>query len=140
MQCGRRVDSLKWFLDWKYFGKAEFGRRVESAHELCQYAESLVISSKVLEMVVPRNSFNICFRYKALEETANELNLKLRDVLYHEGKSLVGYAYYKGTLFLRLLLAGSTLTREDIDTYFSTLKETGRRIEQTYKKEGVYHD
>jgi hypothetical protein len=29
LQCGRRVDSLKWFLDWKFFGKAGFARMME---------------------------------------------------------------------------------------------------------------
>jgi glutamate/tyrosine decarboxylase-like PLP-dependent enzyme len=128
LQCGRRVDSLKWFLDWKYFGKKEFGRRVEHSLELCRYAESIVRESDSLELVLPRNSFNICFRYKALENVANKLNLTIRNTLYHNGKSLVGYAYFEKKLFLRLLLAGSDLTRKNIDQYFSDLIETGRSL------------
>ena len=65
LQCGRRVDSLKWFLDWKYFGREEFCHRVEHSLDLSRYAESIVEKSDFLEMVLPRNSFNICFRYKA---------------------------------------------------------------------------
>ena len=132
LQCGRRVDSLKWFLDWKYFGKKEFGRRVEHSLELCRYAESIVQESEFLELVLPRNSFNICFRYKALENVANKLNLTIRNTLYHDGKSLVGYAYFKDKLFLRLLLAGSDLTRKNIDHYFSNLIETGKSLEKIY--------
>ncbi len=131
LQCGRRVDSLKWFLDWKYFGKKEFGRKVEQSLELCHYAESIVRQSDSLELVLPRNSFNICFRYTAPETQANELNLAIRDSLYHTGKSLVGYAYTQEKLFLRLLLAGSDLTCEDIDQYFMDVIETGKSLVQT---------
>lgn len=131
LQCGRRVDSLKWFLDWKYFGKKEFGRRVERSLELCQYAESIIRESEFLELVLPRNSFNICFRYKAPENISNKVNLAIRNTLYHEGKSLVGYAYFEDKLFLRLLLAGFDLTRKDIDHYFSNLIETGKSMAKT---------
>ncbi len=134
LQCGRRVDSLKWFLDWKYFGKAGFAQRVETALELCRHAESLIQSSENLEMVFPRNSFNICFRYKTKESMSNKLNLDLRDTLYHQGKSLVGYAYHKDRLFLRLLLANHDLTPQDIDIYFSTLIETAKKLE------GEFHE
>ncbi|MDA3917200.1 MAG: pyridoxal-dependent decarboxylase [Deltaproteobacteria bacterium] len=132
LQCGRRVDSLKWFLDWKYFGKKEFGRRVERSLELCRYAELIVRKSDFLELVLKRNSFNICFRFKAPENVANKLNLAIRNTLYHDGKSLVGYAYFEGKLFLRLLLAGHDLTREDIDQYFSDLIKTGKSLAETY--------
>jgi glutamate/tyrosine decarboxylase-like PLP-dependent enzyme len=132
LQCGRRVDSLKWFLDWKFFGKNEFGRRVELSLELCRYAESIVQGSEFLELVLPRNSFNICFRYKAPKKVVNKLNLAIRNTLYHEGKSLVGYAYFEDKLFLRLLLAGRDLTSEDIDQYFSNLIATGESLSKIY--------
>ncbi len=102
---------------------------MESALELCQYAEDLVEASDSLEMVFPRPSFNICFRFKAPKKIVNQLNLAIRDTLYHEGKSLVGYAWDNDRLFLRLLLAGHHLEPKDIDTYLSTLVETGKSLE-----------
>ena len=137
LQCGRRVDSLKWFLDWKFFGKKEFGRWVEYSLELCGYAESIVRESDSLELILPRNSFNICFRYKAPEEIANKLNLAIRNALYHEGISLVGYAFVNDTLFLRLLLAGHDLVQKDIDQYFSAFIETGKSLEKQYRTGGI---
>jgi glutamate/tyrosine decarboxylase-like PLP-dependent enzyme len=129
LQCGRRVDSLKWFLDWKFFGKKEFGRRVEHSLELCRYAESIVDESDSLELILPRNSFNICFRYIAPEKVANKLNLAIRNTLYHDGTSMVGYAYFNDILFLRLLLAGHDLTGGDIKRYFSDFIKTGKSLE-----------
>jgi glutamate/tyrosine decarboxylase-like PLP-dependent enzyme len=64
LQCGRKVDSLKWFLDWQYFGRQGFASRIENNLALCHYAEELVQRSPELELIVPRTSFNICFCYK----------------------------------------------------------------------------
>jgi glutamate/tyrosine decarboxylase-like PLP-dependent enzyme len=129
LQCGRRVDSLKWFLDWKYYGRKGFAGHVERCLALCEYAEKVVRDSPYLELILPRSSFNICFRYKAPEEKANVLNLAIRTKLYHDGVSLVGYAYHEKRLFLRLLLAGHELTTEDVDRYFSQLIDAGRTVE-----------
>lgn len=129
LQCGRRVESLKWFLDWKYFGKKGFAGRVEHCLGLCEYAEKVVRQSEDLELVLPRSSFNICFRYKTSEKNANALNLAIRTKLYHDGISLVGYAYHEKKLFLRLLLAGPALTTSDIDQYFSDLIQCGKTLE-----------
>ncbi len=133
LQCGRRVDSLKWFLDWKFFGKTELGRRVEHSLDLCRYAESVVKKSDFLELVFPRTSFNICFRYKTHDTISDKLNLAVRNTLYRNGTSLVGYAYHEGRLFLRLLLAGKDLVKKDIDQYFADVIETGKRLEKDFK-------
>lgn len=129
LQCGRRVDSLKWFLDWKFFGRQEFAKRVEKSLRLCQYAENIVEKSNELELIVPRNSFNICFRYRGSEHNIDQLNLKIRNYLHRSGISLVGYAYHENRPLLRLLLANHALTREDVDDYFNTIIETGKNLE-----------
>ncbi len=128
LQCGRRVDSLKWFLDWKFFGQEEFARRVESSLELCKYAEGWIHESEHLEMVVPRTSFNLCFCYVCDENVCNDLNLAIRDKLHKRGEILIGYAYVGAKLFLRLLLANSYLSRTDIDELFTVIVETGDHL------------
>lgn len=132
LQCGRRVDALKWFLDWKFFTKEGFAARVEHSHELCRYAEEVVRRTPELELVYPRNSFNICFRYRAPAQVMDQLNLALRDTLYKNGSSLVGYAFSHGRPFLRLLLANHQLNTSDIDAYFAKIIETGRSLEVDY--------
>jgi sulfinoalanine decarboxylase len=39
LQCGRRVDSLKWFLDWKFYAKQGFSDRVENYYQLAKFAQ-----------------------------------------------------------------------------------------------------
>ncbi len=128
LQCGRRVDSLKWFLDWKFFGREGLAARVEKYLELCEYAENWVNQSTELEMVVPRTSFNVCFRFKVPEEESNAFNLELRTRLYQEGKSLIGIAYIDGRLVMRLLVSNPASEKMDIDNFFNTVVETGKAL------------
>lgn len=128
LQCGRRVDSLKWFLDWKFFGREGLASRVEKNLELCEYAESWVNQCAELEMVVPRTSFNVCFRLKVQEERSNSLNLALRNLLYQQGTSLVGVAYINGKMVLRLLLTNPAAEKTDVDTFFNNVLQAGRGL------------
>jgi glutamate/tyrosine decarboxylase-like PLP-dependent enzyme len=128
LQCGRRVDSLKWFLDWKFFGREGLAKRVEKYLDLCEYAEGLINASTELEMVVPRTSFNICFRFKVAPEESNSFNLALRTSLYEEGITLVGVAYIDGTLAMRLLVTNPAAERADLDNFFDLLSKRGREL------------
>ena len=128
LQCGRRVDSLKWFLDWKFFGREGLAKRVENYLELCKYAEERVRASEHLEMVVPRTSFNVCFRFKTTEETSNSFNLALRTGLYQDGTSLVGVAYINGQLVMRLLVTNPMAERADVDSFFDKLIAKGQEL------------
>lgn len=129
LQCGRRVDSLKWFLDWKYYGKSGFGNRIETYLGLCEYAEECVYSYHELELVSPRVSFNICFRYKVREDVVNSFNQELRTRLYQKGLVLVGLAYIGEFLVMRLLITNTNVGRPEIDLFFRQLVELGREME-----------
>lgn len=128
LQCGRRVDSLKWFLDWKFFGRKGLGERIERYLDLCRYAESVVEETEELELVVPRTSFNICFCFRVEEEVSNHFNLELRNRLYREGVSLVGVAYIDGKLIMRLLITNFLAKKEDVDRFFKELVGMGRLL------------
>jgi glutamate/tyrosine decarboxylase-like PLP-dependent enzyme len=134
LQCGRRVDSLKWFLDWKFYGQQGFARRIETYHQLCQYGEEIVEDTPELEMVVPRDSFNICFRFKAPVTQVNEFNLALRTKLYESGVSLVGYGYIDSQLALRLLITNKIFGRADIAAFFAKLVAEGRILSEEWTK------
>ena len=130
LQCGRRVDSLKWFLDWKYYGREGFGTRIENYLDLCKYAEKKVHDYPELELVVPRVSFNICFRYRVEEHFANDFNQALRTRLYQQGLALVGLAYVGEKLVMRLLITNTSVGRPEIDQFFHTLVAQGREMAQ----------
>ncbi len=129
LQCGRRVDSLKWFLDWKFYGQAGFAARVEKYLQLCQYAEEQVAQAEELEMVVPRESFNICFRYRPpVDVPIASFNKALRDRLHRTGRTLVGTGLVDGELVLRLLVTNVNVDKPEIDTFFRAVLNTGREL------------
>lgn len=130
LQCGRRVDALKWFLDWKYFGREGFAERVENSLALCSVAEKIVLKSAELELVVPRTSFNICFRFLFAGGDQNQLNAELRKRLYTSGETLVGIAYVQKTLVLRLVLCNENLDESGVESFFEKVIRMGRALQQ----------
>jgi len=129
LQCGRRVDSLKWFLDWKFYGRAGLAERVERYLELCQYAEEQVDRLPELEMVVPRESFNVCFRFRSPEGVpAEQFNKALRERMHRASRALVGTGYVNDQLVLRLLITNINVGKPEIDRFFQSVIETGREL------------
>jgi len=127
LQCGRRVDSLKWFLDWKFYGREGFAERIETYHRLAELGEQIIGESEDLEMVVPRESFNLCFRFRAGEKN-NSFNEELRKELHRRGRTLVAQAFINGEVSLRLLLTHKEMEEEDLRHFFRIVEETGREL------------
>ena len=129
LQCGRRVDSLKWFLDWKFYGQAGLAERVNTYLDLCRYAEEKVGQMDALEMVVSRESFNVCFRFRtppAIDSA--QFNKTLRERLHRRGQYLVGTGYVNGELTLRLLITNINVGHREIDAFLQTVVSTGREL------------
>ncbi len=122
LQCGRKVDSLKLWLAWKYYGDKGYAQRINHLFELGAYAEEIVNKNPVLELMAPRSSVNICFRYLPSKQSdLNQFNLKLREELAHSGKSMVNYAHLGKNLVIRLVITNPELNNEDIDLFFDNL-------------------
>lgn len=136
LQCGRRVDSLKWFLDWKFYGRKGLAERVKRSLALCAYAEEVVRRSPFLELTAPRTSFNVCFRFRSATCDVNRLNLALRTALYREGQTLVGLAYLGELVTMRLLVLNPELTESDLDAFFSLIVAKGREIKTSWAESG----
>lgn len=127
LQCGRRVDSLKWFLDWKFYRKEGFANRIEKYHRLAELGEKIIEESDELELVVPRESFNLCFRYKT-EEPINAFNENLRKELHKRGKTLIAQAYIDGVTTMRLLITHKEMDDELIRQLFRNIISVGRDL------------
>ncbi|NLX19334.1 MAG: pyridoxal-dependent decarboxylase [Desulfobulbus sp.] len=131
LQCGRRVDSLKWFLDWKFYGREGFAERVEHYLELCQYAEEQITRLPELEMVVPRESFNVCFRFCPPKGIAPALfNQQLRERMHLSKRALVGTGFVNGELVLRLLITNINVDKPEIDRFLAAVIEIGQELLQ----------
>lgn len=134
LQCGRRVDAFKWFLDWKFYGQSGLSERVQRFLALSKFAEQIIHNDPNLELVVPRQSFNLCFRFINNDiQDLNDLNQQIRTTLYQRGDSLVGIAWIDGNLILRWLASNLALNEDNIRQFFQTLVETGMDISTRIK-------
>jgi glutamate/tyrosine decarboxylase-like PLP-dependent enzyme len=131
IQCGRRVDAVKLWFAWKYYGKNGYAKRIENIMDMAAYAEEVVRKTPKLEMVVPRQSVNICFRYVPDEEIdLNDFNLRVRETLRRSGKSMVNYAFFGNALVIRLVISNNEIDASDIDTFFNNFISTAQELEK----------
>ncbi|RUA05333.1 MAG: pyridoxal-dependent decarboxylase [Gammaproteobacteria bacterium] len=128
LQCGRRVDSLKWFLDWKFYNKQGFSDRVESYYQLAKFAEDFIDRSGELETVERRNSFNVCFRFKA--QNSNAFNQNLRHQLLIEEQALFALAYIGDKLVFRLLISNNNIDKVKLTALLNRLIKVGKVLEK----------
>jgi glutamate/tyrosine decarboxylase-like PLP-dependent enzyme len=129
LQCGRRVDALKLWLSWKFYGDKGYADRMDRFFELAAFAEDIVNRTPALELLAPRSSVNVCFRYLPSDsQDINAFNLSLREELARSGKSLVNYARLGKDVAIRLVIANHELTQEDISQFFDTLIQTAESL------------
>ena len=129
LQCGRRVDALKLWLSWKFYGDKGYAERVDRFFEMAAFAEDIVNRTPSLELMAHRSSTNVCFRYLPRDsEDINAFNLRLREELARSGKSLVNYAHLGKDVAIRLVIANHELTKEDISLFFDTLIQTAKSL------------
>jgi len=131
LQCGRKVDSLKLWLAWKYYGHKGYARRINRLFELAAYAEDIDKKNPELELMAARNSLNICFRYLPSQPgDLNQFNLKLREEMARSGKSMVNYAHIGKDLVIRLVITNPELKSEDINLFFDNLIQTAQSLQR----------
>jgi glutamate/tyrosine decarboxylase-like PLP-dependent enzyme len=129
IQCGRRVDAVKLWFAWKYFGKIGYSGRIDNSVAMATYAEEIVKNHPSLELLADRQSFSVCFRYVPENATdLNAFNLALREALRKTGKTIVNYGYIGKTLALRLIVANSEVEKKDIDLFFDYLLNAASEI------------
>jgi glutamate/tyrosine decarboxylase-like PLP-dependent enzyme len=119
LQCGRRVDSLKLWLAWKYYGDQGYANRIEKLFDLATFATERVKNSAHLELMFPTQTLNVNFRYKVPAGVdADAFNEKVRYRLIHEGKAMVNYCKLDNGLSIRLILLNPDLEEADLTRFF----------------------
>jgi len=134
LQCARRVDALKLWLAWKFHGDKGYDRIITNLFNLADYATKFVNKHRKLELLAPRNSVSVCFRYvveKGIQ--SNHFTIMLRDQLHKTGKSLVNYASLHDHSAIRLMVTNPYLTTKDIDHFFNNLLTIAAKLEKTWQ-------
>jgi glutamate/tyrosine decarboxylase-like PLP-dependent enzyme len=110
LSCGRRVDSLKLWLSWNYWGEDGYRARVEKCINL---------------------ALNVNFRFVVPDAIdADDFNKKLRYNLVQTGKAMVNFCTLESGLSIRLVLLNPDLNTSDIDRFFERFISAGQVILQ----------
>jgi glutamate/tyrosine decarboxylase-like PLP-dependent enzyme len=131
IQCGRRVDAVKLWFAWKYFGLNGYESRINTLIDLAQYAEEKIKEHPRLELMAVRQSFTVCFRIKSTAADINQYNLAIRETLRKSGKSIVNFGYIGQDLSIRLVNANAEMEFKDLDQFFQNLDLAIEEIDNT---------
>jgi glutamate/tyrosine decarboxylase-like PLP-dependent enzyme len=136
-QCGRKVDALKLWLAWKYYGRSGYEARVDRLFEMAQYATDVIRNCETLELMVEPSFLNICFRYRPGDRTLSDavldqMNLDIRNKLIYTGQALVNHAKYQGKVAIRFVLANPEVTLADLDEFFKAFLDVGDHVLASY--------
>ncbi len=126
LQCGRKVDSLKFWLMWKAQGHKGFEKFVNSQYEKQNYLVSLIKENPRLKLIQEPEYLNVCFQVLPTDKSidVNKYNYDLRFRLVKEGKMLTNYSSFEdGTVFFRHVFANNTTQTSDLDNLINHLLE-----------------
>ncbi len=132
IQCGRRVDAVKLWFAWKYFGLEGYENRIDNLIDMAQYAEKVVNNYKSLELIAARQSFAVCFRYQPhYQADLDDFNLRLREELRKKGKSIVNFSHINGELVIRFVATNGELKHSDLDQFFENFISEAKKLENS---------
>jgi glutamate/tyrosine decarboxylase-like PLP-dependent enzyme len=129
LSCGRRVDSLKLWLSWNYFGESGYKERVRKCMDLARYATSVVESSEYLELMFTTESLNVNFRFNSPEiSNLDEFNRQIRYKLIQSGRAMVNYCMLEDGLSIRLVLLNPDISENDLQLFFDRFLTVGKEL------------
>lgn len=130
VQCGRRVDALKVWLAWRFYGDEGYEKRINRMFELAKYAQTKVEDQAKLKLLANPQSLTICFVYDAKKQAdTDSLNLEIREKLMQNGSTMVNYGYLKGKVAIRLVISNPDVTEKDLDEFFGHFVKMGAELE-----------
>lgn len=135
LQCGRRVDVLKLWFTWKYYGDSKYGENIDHLFDMAKYAELKVIKSKILNLVSDVNYLNICFQIQPDGINISQVGsftVAVRDELFKNADAMVNYAEIDGKTCMRLVTANYDLSTMHIDQLFSDIESNAYKLLTNY--------
>lgn len=129
LQCGRKVEVLKLWLAWLFYGESGYRKRVGHLFELAAYAEQIVRDHPRLELAAEPQYVTICFRYVCADGVdSDRFHIELRERIKREGMTLFNYASIKGRIVYRLHIVDSDTQKSHIDWFFEYLISEAQKL------------
>ncbi|AOA62256.1 Putative glutamate decarboxylase [Komagataella phaffii CBS 7435] len=141
MGCGRRADSLKFYLSWLYYGSEGYKERVDHAFSIARYFTSKIVNRKGFKLVgSPEPAcLQVCFYYNPKNDFENgsentNATRYIATELHKHGKFLVDYSPNPDDVdnqhgeFFRVVFNSPILDDKTIDSLIDLIEQTGEEI------------
>jgi len=131
IQCGRRNDALKLWFSWKYYGDEGYSNRLTKLVTIAEYFEHKIKTNKRFQLVLPRQTLNVCFRYlPQIDTDIDDFNTKIREILRKTGKTLVNFGIINGNFSFRWVVSNPDVEEADIDLFFENFLAVANELEK----------
>ncbi|RCI04492.1 hypothetical protein CU098_012072 [Rhizopus stolonifer] len=135
--CGRRPDSVKMFLAWKFYGKEGFGKRMDRALRLANQFTDMVRERPNFVLVCDPSPFlQICFWFvpPTLANQKKSLSLVTRELhkrVIESGKFLVDHSPLEGVPdFFRVVVNSPTVRlHADLQELLDVIEQTSESVD-----------
>lgn len=130
LQCARRNDALKLWLDWRARGDAGWAKMVDTRMDEAAYLQQNIEAHPSLEMMSSRMWTNVCFRYTSSAKglDLNELNTEIRNRMIQEGSFMVSRSNIGDDVILRMVVVNQNLNRETLDRFLERVIHHGEEV------------
>ena len=112
--------------------------------KVATYFENRIKSDSRFELMTPRQSLTVCFRYVSQNGAdIDNFNIGLREALRKSGRSIVNFGYIDGEFTYRWVVTNAEVTTGDVDIFIENMTSLAVRLDQgstTFgKKKRHYH-
>jgi glutamate/tyrosine decarboxylase-like PLP-dependent enzyme len=123
LQCGRKVDILKLWLSWQYFGDEGYEEYMNNLVDNKNYfVEKLKSYPDKFQLIHEPEFLNVCFQVIPSDDSdINEFNFKKRFELSREGHFQVNFSRDDEVIYFRHVFANINVTKKDIDRFVERL-------------------
>lgn len=137
MGCGRRADSLKFFLAWLFFGTQGLGERVDHAYRMVAHFVNLAKNDPRFELVIEDpQCLQVCFYYRP-HDNIKDLTAVTRYIsreLHRQGRYLVDFLPNPTKLdlpeFFRVVLNSPILSGELVLGLYQAIIKVGEEYKE----------
>jgi L-2,4-diaminobutyrate decarboxylase len=124
----RRFDALKLWMSLQALGQEQLGAMIERLAELAKVAAQHIQNSVDLELVAPPEFGAVVFKFRGGTVGARHVNERIPQVLFSEGRAVVGHTVVRGEPALKLTLCNPATEDSHIRELLDTIATCGKTI------------
>ena len=127
LQCGRKNDIIKLWLNWMEYGEEGLGKRVDDLFDQSQEFARLIDDHPSFDLLQDPQSINVCFRFNARSE--KRLEAQIRDRLQQTGQLMINYSKDENGPYFRLAVTNPRLKGPLLQKIIDLIEEVGHELD-----------